>query len=97
MKQYRVVRDCFYKRYWSAGQIAEFEDDAVVPYHFELIGVEAPRFVPPPVQEVEKPVAFSQVIGQGPQITTGMGAGLEDNKPVDAVEAIKKRGRPVKK
>lgn len=93
MKKYKVIRDNWFKRYWSKDQIAEFNDDEVVPNHFELIQgpvVEVPKVVS------EEPKAFSQVIEQAPKQTTGMAAGLEDATPVDAVKSIRRIGRPRK-
>ena len=82
MKKYKVARNChgFKRRYWEAGTIVEFDDDEQPPRHFELIDDSKAKvkdiMAPTPVE-----LSTLSSYHQGPQITTGMAAGLEKAPP----------------
>lgn len=93
MKKYKVLRNChgFQRRYWTAGDIVELEDDAKPPHHFLEIKEDASPVKDPmaPVPVVLSTLASYQ---QVPEIKTGMAAGLTKSPPpiVGRKRAVKK-------
>jgi hypothetical protein len=76
MKKYLVKTDCtFDGRYWDKGLVVDFEDDVVVPHHFELVYGEAKK--PEPVKDYQPLSA----IHKPPVIKTGMAYGMKDDEP----------------